>query len=191
MLEGLGWQANTASIATNTTIGVASYLPLSINSLARWARWFSWPQVGTVLEVVVWVWWRRGGADYGWSRSACLSWSAGAWSNVLVVKPQVKSHSPFGFSLAPSGLDSMSFQSPHLFLVPDSRAPGISVTSGVFVILEVSWGWTCQISLSGIQTGEVESCRNTQAYPLPQVSNTSGPFHSLVRRSFHLTRGEL
>ena len=107
------------------------------------------------------------------------------------MKPQVKSHSPFGFSLAPSGLDSTSFWSPHLFSVLDSRAPGISVTSGVFVILEVSWGWTCRISLSGIRTGEVESCRNTQAYPLPQVSNTSGPFHSLVRRSFHLTRGRV
>ena len=27
----------------------------------------------------------------------------------LMVKPQVKGHSPFGFSLAPSGQDSMSF----------------------------------------------------------------------------------
>ena len=115
----------------------------------------------------------------------------GAWSDVLAVKPQVKGHSPFGFSLAPSGLDSMSFWFPHLFSVPGSRTPEISVTSRVFVILEVSWDWTCQISLSGIQTGEVESCGNTQAYPLPQVSSISGPFHSMVRRSIHLTRGRV
>ena len=31
-----------------------------------------------------------------------------------------------------------------------------------------------QISLSGIQIGESVSCRKIQAYPLPQVSNTSG-----------------
>ena len=115
----------------------------------------------------------------------------GAWSDVRVVKPQVKSHSPFGFSLAPSGLDSTSFWSPHHFFAMDSRAPGISVTLGVFVILEVSWGWTCQISLSGIWTGEVESCRNTQAYFFPQVSNTFGLFYSLARRSFYLTRGQV
>ena len=114
----------------------------------------------------------------------------GAWSNVLAVKPQVKGHSPFGFFLAPSGLDSMSFWSPHLPSVLDSRTPGISVTL-VFVILDISWDWTCRISLSGIQTGEVESCGNTQAYPLPQVSNTSGPLHPPVRRSFHLTRGQV
>ena len=115
----------------------------------------------------------------------------GAWSNVLEVKPQVKGHSPFGFSMTPSGPDSTSFWSPHPPLVLDSRTPGISVTSGVFVILEISRDWTCRISLSGIQTGEVESYGNTQTYHLPQVNSTSGPFHSLVRRSFHLTRGQV
>ena len=76
-LEDLGWQANTASIATNIIIEVASCLSFSINFLACWARRFSWPQIGTVLEVVVWVWWRRwDGAEYGWTWSACLSWSA-------------------------------------------------------------------------------------------------------------------
>ena len=114
-----------------------------------------------------------------------------AWSDVLAVKPQVKGHSPFSFSLAPSGPDSRSFWSPHLPSVPDSRTPGISVTSGVFMIVEISWDWTCRISLSGVHTGEVESCGNTQAYLLPQVNSASGPFHSLVRTSFHLTRGRV
>ena len=114
-----------------------------------------------------------------------------AWSDVLAVKPQVKGHLPFGFPLAPSDPDSMSFWSLHLPSVPDSRILGISVISGVFVNLEISWDWTCRISLSGIQTEKVESCGNTQAYPLPQVNSTSVPFHSMVRRFFHLTRGRV
>ena len=115
----------------------------------------------------------------------------GAWSDALAVKPQVKGHSPISFSLAPSGPDLTSFWSPHLPSVPDSRNPGISVTSGVFVIFEISWDRICLISLSGTHTGEVESYGNTQAYPLLQVNSTSGPFHALVRRSFHLTRGRV
>ena len=46
-------------------------------------------------------------------------------------------------------------------------------------------------NLSEIQTGESAFCRNIQAYPLPQVSNTSGLFHSPVRRPFYLTRGRV
>ena len=107
------------------------------------------------------------------------------------MKPLVKGHSPFGFSLAPSGLNLTSFWSPHLSSVQGSRTPGMPVTSGVSVISESSWDGTCRISLSGIQTGELESCRNTQVYPFLQINNTSGPFHSPVRRSFHLMRGQV
>ena len=46
-------------------------------------------------------------------------------------------------------------------------------------------------NFSEIQIGESAFCRNIQAYPLPQVSNTSGLFHSPVRRSFYLTRGRV
>ena len=168
---GPRWQPSTASIATNITIGVASCLPLSINSSARWARCFSWPQVGTMLR---WFFKYDDGNEVGQNTVELDQYvspkAPGVWSNVLAVKSQVKGHSPFGVFLAPSGLDSTSFWSPHHFLSPDSRTSGILVTS-----------W--------VQTGEVEFCGNTQAYPLPQVSSISGPFHSPVRRSFHLTRG--
>ena len=46
-------------------------------------------------------------------------------------------------------------------------------------------------NLSEIQIEESAFCRNIQAYPLPQVSNTSGLFHSPVWRSFYLTRGRV
>ena len=43
----------------------------------------------------------------------------------------------------------------------------------------------------GIQNGKSASCGKIQAHPLPQVSSIAGPFHSLVRRSFYLTRGQV
>ena len=152
VLKGLGWQANTANIATNITIGVASCLPLSINSSACWVRCFSWPQVGTVLEVVAWVRWRRqDGAEYSWTRSACLSWSARCLKRCTSGEASGEgSLALWLFFSTLSGPDSTSFWSLYLPSVPDSRTPGISVTSGVFVILEISWDWTCRISLSGI-----------------------------------------
>ena len=146
-----------------------------------------------MLAVVVWVRWpQRDVAEYGWTRSACLSWSARS------LKRWTSSEASGEGSLALwlffstlSGPDSTSFWSLYLPSVPDSRTPGISVTSGVFVIFEISWDRICLISLSGTHTGEVESYGNTQAYPLLQVNSTSGPFHALVRRSFHLTRGRV
>ena len=169
---------------------MASCLPLSINSSACWARHFSWPQVGTVLQVVVWVWWRRwGGAEYGWTLSACLSWNARCLKQCTSSEAWGEGSLVLRLLLGSlrSGLDEL-LVSPS-FLGPRPQDPRDLSDLGGLVILEVSWDWTCGISLSGIQTGEVESCGNTQAYPVPQVNSTSGPFHSPVRKSFHLTRG--
>lgn len=45
------------------------------------------------------------------------------------------------------------------------------------------------IKRSGIQIGESASCGKMQAYPRPEVSKISGPFHLPERRSFQNTRG--
>ena len=57
--------------------------------------------------------------------------------------------------------------------------------------MNLVFGECDMMNFSEIQIGESAFCRNIQAYPLPQVSNTSGLFHSPVRRSFYLTRGRV
>lgn len=48
---------------------------------------------------------------------------------------------------------------------------------------------TCLMSLSVTYTGVSESYGKTQAYLLPHVIKTSGPFHCPVGRSFYFTKG--
>ena len=96
--------------------------------------------------------------------------------------------------------------SPHRLLCSRSRGAARRV-QGAAGGAEVRAGWgrgservraanllfgECDMTnFSEIQIGESAFCRNIQAYPLPQVSNTSGLFYSPVRRSFHLTRGRV
>ena len=72
------------------------------------------------------------------------------------------------------------------------RARGVPFLLFVVAAVEEPGAWGTviwQISLSGIQIGNAAPWGKIQAHPLPQVSSIAGPFYSLVRRSFHLTRG--